>query len=89
LNCAESEGSKRQTINSLRLLGSVIATVNKLKIIQNCLEVFRSNRRRRVAPSDPSLIKSIGRIQVVLPEMAKQTKTSINPNIRLNLKPRG
>ncbi len=51
-------------------------------------KVFRSNHRRRVAPSDPSMIKLSGQ-KVARLEKPKRNKTSINPNICLNLEPKG
>ncbi len=42
-------------------------------------------------PSDPALIKPIGEIQAVRPEEPKRStsQTSMNPNISLNLEPKG
>jgi len=88
LNYAESELSKRETRE--KLLGADIAT-DQTKPFNNDVsprKVFRSNHRRRVAPSDPSLIKPSNQIQVVRPEKPKRGKTSINPNICLNLDPK-
>jgi hypothetical protein len=89
LNCAESEFSKRETRN--RLLGADIATdqTKPFNTDVSPRKVFRSNHRRRVAPSDPSLIKPSGQIQVVRPKKPKRSDTSINPNISLNLEPKG
>jgi hypothetical protein len=57
LNCTESELSKSETVNGL--LGSDIATdhTKTFNTEESPRKVFRSNHRRRVAPSDPSLIK--------------------------------
>ena len=89
LNCAESEFSKRGTRNWL--LGADIATdqTKPSNTEVSPRKVFRSNHRRRVAPSDPSLIKPSGQIQVVRPEKPKRSKTSINLNISLNIEPKG
>ena len=89
LSCAESEFSKRGTRNWL--LGADIATdqTKPSNTEVSPRKVFRSNHRRRVAPSDPSLIKPSGQIQVVRPEKPKRSKTSINPNISLNIEPKG
>jgi hypothetical protein len=88
LNCAESEFSKPETRN--RLLGVDIATdqTKPFNTDVSPRKVFRSNHRR-VVPSDPSLIKSSGRIQIASPEKPKRSKTSINPNIGLNIEPKG
>ena len=89
LNYAESELSKRETRN--RLLGADIATdqTKPLNTDVSPRKVFRNNLRRRVAPSDPSLIKPSNQIQVVRLKKPKQSKTSMNPNISLNLEPKG
>ena len=89
MNYAESELSKREMRN--RLLGADIAAdqTKPFNTDVSPRKVFRSNLRRSVAPSDPSLIKPCNQIQVVLPEKPKRSKTSINPNIRLNLEPKG
>jgi hypothetical protein len=72
---------KRVTRN--RLLGADTATdqTNSFELDVSPRKVVRSNHRRRVtvAPSDPSLIKPSGQIQVVRLEKPKQSKTSINP----------
>jgi hypothetical protein len=63
LNCTESELSKPETKNGL--LGTDIAT-DQTKIFNTEVsprKVFRSNHRRRVAPSNPSLIKPRGQIK--------------------------
>jgi hypothetical protein len=80
LNRAESEFSMRETRNGL--LSADIATVQTKPFNTDVSprKVFRSNHRRRVAPSDPSLIKPSGKILVVRPEKPKRSKTSINPN---------
>ena len=89
LNYAESQLKKRETRN--RLLGADIATDQTKPFNTDVFprKVFRSNHRRRVAPSDPSLIRPSNQIQVVRPEKLKRSKTSINPNISLNLEPKG
>ena len=87
-NCAESEPSTRKARN--RLLGADIATdqTKPFNTDVSPRKLFRSNHRRRVAPSDPSLIRPSGQIQVVRPEKPKRSKTSINLNISLNLEPK-
>jgi hypothetical protein len=52
-------------------------------------KIFKSNHRRRIAPSDPSLIKPSGQIQAVHPDKPKRSKAFINPNISLNHEPKG
>jgi len=88
LNRAKSEFSKPETRN--RLLGVDIATdqTKPFNTDVSSRKVFRSNHRR-VVPSDPSLIKSSGRIQVASPEKPKRSKTSIDPNVGLNIEPKG
>jgi hypothetical protein len=91
LNCTESELSKPETRNGLP--GADIAT-DQTKTFNTELsprKVFRSNHRRRLAPPDPSLIKPRGKNQVARPwpEKPKWRKTFIDPNISLNLEPRG
>jgi hypothetical protein len=60
LNCTESELSKREMRN--RLLGADIATdqTRTFNTEVSPRYVLISNHRRRVAPSDPSLIKPSG-----------------------------
>jgi hypothetical protein len=89
LNYAESELSKRETTNGL--LGADIATeqTKPFNTEVSTKKLFRSKQRKTVAPSDPSLIKPNGQIQVASPEKPKRSETSINPNISLNLEPKG
>jgi hypothetical protein len=79
----------RETRN--RLLGADIATDKKKPFNTNVppRKVFRSNHRRKVEPSDPSLIKPSGQIQLVRPKKPKRSKASINPVISLNHEPKG
>ena len=52
---------------------------------------FRSNHRRRIAPSDQSLIKPSVQNQVTRPELEQPewSKPFIDSNISLNLEPKG
>jgi hypothetical protein len=83
MNCAESHFSKRGTRN--RLLGTDIATdqTKPFNTEVSPRKLIRSNHRRRVAPSDSSMIKPSGKIQLVSPEKPKQSTASIyiSPNI--------
>jgi hypothetical protein len=88
-NCTESELSNPETRNGL--LGVDIAT-DQTKTFNTEVsprKVFRSNHRRRIAPSDPSLIKPSCQKQVARPEKPKRRKTFIDPNISLDLETRG
>jgi hypothetical protein len=87
LNCTESELSKPEMENGL--LGADIATDQTKTFEVTPRKVFRSNHRRRAAPSDPSLIKPSNQNKKARPEKAKRGKTFIDPNISLNLEPRG
>ena len=89
LNRAESEFSIREPRN--RLLGADITTeqIKPFKTDVSARIVLRRNHRRRAALSDPSLIEPSGQIQLARPEKPKRSKTSINPNISLNLEPKG
>jgi hypothetical protein len=71
LNCAESDFSKRETRNGL--LGADIETdqTKPFNTEVSSRKDFRSNHRRRVAPSDQSLIKPSRKIQVARPEKPK------------------
>jgi hypothetical protein len=77
LNCTEFELSKRETKNGL--LDADIASfatdpTKTFKTEVSPRKVFRSNHRRRVAPSDPSLIKPSCQNQVARPEKPEQSK---------------
>ena len=89
LNRAESEFSKREPRN--RLLGADITTdqIKPFNTDDSPRKVLRSNHRKRAAPSDLSLIEPSGQIQLVRSEKPKRSKTSIYPNISLNLEPKG
>jgi hypothetical protein len=82
-NCTESELSKHETRNGL--IGADIAT-DQTKTFNTEVsprKVFRTNHRRRVAPSDPSRIKPSGYNQITCPENPNRSKTFIDPNISL------
>jgi hypothetical protein len=76
LNCVESEFSKHDIRN--RLLGADIATDQTKPVPFNTdvipRNAFRINHRRRVAPSDLSLIKQSGQMKVVHPEKPNGVK---------------
>jgi hypothetical protein len=88
LNRIESDFQKRETRN--RLLGADSATDQTNPFNTDVSqEKSSSKHRKRVAPSDPSVIKPSGQIQVVRPEKQKRRKASINPNTNLNHEPKG
>jgi hypothetical protein len=89
LNCTESELSKRETRNGLLGADNATDQTKAFNTEVSPRKVFRSNHRRRVAPSDPSLIKPSGQNQVARPEKPKRSETFIDPNICLNLEPKG
>jgi hypothetical protein len=88
LNCTQSEPSNPETKNGLH--GADIATdrTKSFNTKVSLRKVFRSNHRRRVAPSDPSLTKLSCQNQVACPKKPKWRKTFNDPNINLNLEPR-
>ena len=80
--CAESEFSKRETRNRLRDADIATDQTKPFNADVSPRNVLRSNHRRKVAPSDPSLIKpSGGQIQEMRPKKPKWNDTSIYPNI--------
>ena len=81
---AESELSKRET--KKRLLVLIMQQIKRYTL-KFLLE--KKQTQKKCPPSDLLLIKPSGQIQVVRPEKPKQSKTSINPNIGLNLEPKG
>jgi hypothetical protein len=89
-NCAETE-FPNEKMGCLPVLGADTAA-DQTKLFNTASEVspnislLGSNHRRRVAPLALSPIKPSSQIQIV---RLKKLKLSINPNIRLNLDPKG
>jgi len=71
LDCAESELSKRETKNGLLGAENVTDQTKPFNTEVSPRKVFRSNHKRRVAKSDPSLIKPSGQIQAARPQKPK------------------
>ncbi len=85
---AESEFSQSETRN--RLPGADIATdQTKHSTLTIPRESHQKQPQKKCTASDPSLFKPSRQIQVVRPEKPKRSKTSINPNISLNVEPKG
>jgi hypothetical protein len=74
MDCAKSEISKCETKNGLLGADMVKDQTKPFSTEVSQRKVFRSNHRRKVATSDPSLIKPSSQIPVVSPEMPKRSK---------------
>ena len=79
--------------NAKREIGCLVLILQLIKQKNSTLIILRESHQKqpqkKCSPSDPSLFKPSGQIQVVRPEKPKRSKTSFNPNISLNSEPKG